>query len=113
MADALVKTSELKEGDIIRYYGHEIQIGTINHRVEDAEDPFGTVYWSRSVILNPDAGGIPKSWMDRDDESRPTWSVQGNDRAQWCRISTALERAMTDPPQADAAPINPNQYRKD
>ena len=85
-----VTTHDLQDGDVIRCQGCLMELA---HRQEAPDtvnaNAFGNVVWLRSYPISDDLGAIPRSWMEREDETgRRYWLVQGNGRATWLRRIT-------------------------
>lgn len=85
-----VTTHDLQNGDVILCQGCLMELDARNERADDINgNQFGNVVWLRGFPINDDLGGIPASWMSREDETgRRYWSVQGNGRAIWLRRLT-------------------------
>lgn len=87
------RTSELREGDVVRNHGMRLLIDqeiTVGSLTPDHPER-GNVRWTSARVLNPDEverdGLVPASWIwrDRDMKRRdiPRWTIQGNDLATW------------------------------
>jgi hypothetical protein len=84
----IVPTQDLREGDVIINNGHKMTLGPIKSRVDESPRDPCMVYWSTAVVDQPGGAGdvIPLSWYGKDSEGHATWQIQGNHRAQWCRV---------------------------
>lgn len=80
----IVNTHELKEGDLVRYYGVTFRLkDRINHGLTAGFDPItqgDCISFATDVIHDDGSGIIPRHWRD-------SWTIQGNRRAHWSRIT--------------------------
>ena len=85
-----VTTHELRDGDVIRCQGYLLELAHRQEAPDTVNDnASGNVVWLRGYPITDDLGAIPRSWMEREDETgRRYWLVQGNGRASWLRRLT-------------------------
>ena len=82
----IVKTSELRKGDLILNNGCIMRIGDIAESKSHKPNGFGPVFYSKATVTNWESGSVPVTWFDVDSDGQFTWTVQGNDLAMWHRI---------------------------
>ena len=81
----MVKTSDLRKGDLILHNGCTMEMGEMSISQVHKPNEYGAVYWSKAKVLTCEETDIPASWFDYS-EGDKTWLIQGNDLATWNRI---------------------------
>ena len=84
MNTTIIKSSELREGDLIALHNCVVRLGEIKSRA--TAEPDYPVFWSTATVVEHDPKGIPGSYLDTAEDGSRTWQVQGNDRATWHKI---------------------------
>ncbi len=83
-----VSTHDLRDGDVIVYYGVAMRLRDRKSRPTDLAEAgtpeaerFGDTVWFKTDILDDtrNNGFIPAHWLK-------DWTVQGNKLAKWCRV---------------------------
>jgi sensor domain CHASE-containing protein len=95
----ILKSSELRKGDIVIQFGMRI---LIDQEIKDYPGAYGDVYHTNGLVTNieevKEAEYIPVGWLypdvfrggwQKDYDADPRWVIQGNDLATW-----AVERKV-------------------
>ncbi len=93
MESLFLKSSELRQGDIVLQFGMRL---LIDQEIKDYSGAYGQVYHTSAKVLNPEEvkeeAYVPWSWLfpdvfkggwRKDYDADPRWDVQGNDNAFW------------------------------
>lgn len=75
----IINASQMKQGDIIQFYGAEFTLGEVFNR--------DGVYWSEGKSSNPsDAMLSAPYYFPKDDNGLYIWKFQGNELRQLTKI---------------------------
>ncbi len=87
-ATEIVSTHDLRNGDVIKYYGVLFRLRDRKAAPTDLAkagtpeaEKFGDTVWFKTDVVDDTKNGgfIPASWLK-------DWTVQGNRLAQWSRV---------------------------
>jgi hypothetical protein len=86
-----VNTWELNEGDVLFAYGSLMVCGPFEDEVtkygKTPEYDSKGARWCTAMITGHEPAGIPLSWTGKTEDGLfRTWRIQGNTRANWCRV---------------------------
>jgi hypothetical protein len=79
----LINASEMKQGDVISFYGSEFTLGEVYSRYVGTNEE---VYWSKGICTNPQKDMINDPYFFNAITGEYAWQFQGNSNAKLTKI---------------------------
>ena len=84
--ETTINATQMKQGDVIRFYGAEFVIGEVYSRNVGTKDE---VYWATGTTKTPSKAmlSVPSRYFPKNEAGEYTWGFQGNSFAHLTKVN--------------------------